>query len=58
MKPQCYCNKILNRDRLVIHLMGCPEHYEYKEYVALKWYKRIFRLNPYKLYLRYHVGLY
>lgn len=58
MEYKCYCHYILRRDErksLVIHLMGCPESYDMKEYLALPWYKKMFRRNPYYAFYSYHL---
>ena len=50
---KCQCNELLGypEDKtLVVHLMGCPESLEFEEYQNLKWWKKIFRTNPYSYY--------
>ena len=47
---KCRCKEILGREKLILHLHGCPESVEYKEYQKLSWYKKIFRINPYHFY--------
>lgn len=38
------------RRPLIIHLMGCPEDSWSKEYEALPWWKKMFSVNPARLY--------
>lgn len=38
-------------EKVYFHLTGCPEGLEYREYVALPWYKKIFRRNPLDTYI-------
>ena len=55
MKKKCLCKEILYADfgssrNIYIHLSGCPETVDVKEYDKLKWYKKLFRYNPNKMY--------
>lgn len=49
---KCLCSKMLgiSEDRLVIHLMGCPEDWHSKEYAQLPWYKKLLQGNPASIY--------
>lgn len=53
---KCYCKEILEKefgrkvDNLYIHLSGCPETEDVKEYNDMPWYKKIFYFNPKRKY--------
>lgn len=47
---KCLCKEILKSDRIYLHLTGCPDSFEYKEYQKLKWWKKIFSFDPYFIY--------
>lgn len=54
--PMCQCSKILYGDdthNIYVHLTGCPEGYEYKEYQELPWWKKIFTQNPHDSYMKH-----
>ena len=42
----CICNHILGREKICLHLSGCPESHESKEYDKLPWYKKLTTRNP------------
>ena len=57
---KCLCARIMQNEfdpfhekplsKIYIHLMGCPESLEVKEYNALKWWQKIFKYNPLNYY--------
>jgi len=51
--PKCQCKQILGRDKIYLHLYGCPKSDEYKKYINLPWYKKIIAKNPYSFYLNH-----
>ena len=61
MEKECHCANILSRSNggiirvVYLHLYGCQAGYEYEEYEKLKWWKKIFKPNPYKNYVKYHL---
>ncbi len=48
---KCKCKYVLGISFVYFHLYGCPEGIIFKKYQELKWYKKIFRRNPYMTYL-------
>lgn len=56
MENKCQCKEIMTNHnggrvpQLYIHLSGCPEGYEAKEYNQLSWWKKLFVHNPRKTY--------
>ena len=52
---KCLCREILGREDkiLYVHLSGCPDSVDVKEYEKLSWYRKLFKYNPSKLY-NYH----
>ena len=50
---KCQCKLILGIDPVFVHLFGCPETNEYKEYHALPWYKKLFKQDPHDLDLEH-----
>jgi len=53
---KCQCKKILGRDKIYLHLSGCPEDYWTKEYNEMPWYKKLCYRSPRKIY-NYHLKL-
>lgn len=51
MKRKCRCKKILGRDKIWVHLSGCPDSIYTKDYNKLPWYKKIFARDPTSLYI-------
>jgi len=49
---KCQCKHLLFGEQIYVHLSGCPETTEYKEYQQLRWYKKLFKRNPYNEYLK------
>ena len=49
-KEKCICRKHIDCKKMYIHLSWCPQGSEYKKYVKLPWWKKIFASNP----LSYH----
>lgn len=49
---KCLCALMLDipKERLVMHLMGCPEDWHTKEYEAMPWWKKLLTGNPAKIY--------
>ena len=51
MKEKCRCNEMMWRNEDVpvyVHLLGCPEDFQTKEYDSLKWWQKLFKTNPRK----------
>lgn len=48
IREECICRKelSLNVERIVLHLMWCPQGDDMKEHNKLSWYKKILRKNP------------
>jgi len=45
----CSCRKILGYDKdrtIYVHLMGCDESEEVKEYDNLHWFEKLFTRDP------------
>lgn len=51
----CKCDKILSieKEKIIIHLLGCPKDSYYKEYYETYWLKRLFMTSPESFY-KYH----
>ena len=48
-KKMCSCRKILGYDKdrtIYVHLMGCDESEEVKEYDNLHWFEKLFTRDP------------
>ncbi len=54
---KCQCDFILGlpKERLIIHLSGCPEDSWFQEYYSMPWWKRFGHNSPEKLY-KEHLG--
>lgn len=48
---KCQCKKVCFDTIIYFHLYGCPKTKEYKKYQKLKFYQKLFRKDPYNLYL-------
>ena len=51
MKEKCRCNEMMWRNEdlpVYVHLLGCPEDFQTKEYDSLKWWQKLFKTNPRK----------
>ena len=53
---KCRCREIVgyfgNRP-LLIHLLGCTDSEEAREYDVLPWYRKMFAWNPHRWYRRH-----
>jgi len=49
---KCICQQVLLYP-VYVHLYGCPTSDDYKEYLKLKWYKKLFQKDPINEYLKH-----
>lgn len=48
------CNELMGRSgKIYCHLYGCPTSLEVAEYNKLKWWQKLVKTNPSKLYYEY-----
>lgn len=61
-KPEykCCCDQMLDipKEKIILHLQGCPEQYYYQEYYAMPWYKRWFVYRSPKVMYREKMRLF
>lgn len=45
---KCICEILLlrNQHNISVHLSWCPKSFEYKQYLKLPWWKKLFTTNP------------
>lgn len=51
---KCHCKTILGREKIYVHLLGCPKDDYSKEWETFSWWKKNWYESPESIY-NYHL---